>query len=607
MSITQATRPAVVAMRPMDAPPAGSLNGQCFYGTHTGSAVEGLDSPPAIRHAKLILDSPAGSKTSRSHISVDAHTTLAAADDFPGGQVCHDGHYMFAAGDLAPVPAADLSAPKDSALVRDQAPPAAIGTPSPIGETLLADPFLALAADVLDDLEKVRIANENRLRQLTRSAEDSDGEMRGFGLDESHADVARLAALVGMLAEAEHKATLNLQRAMRTHPLGAWVKAQKGIGEKQAARLLASIGDPYMRPEIARGDGTVEQSRPRTVSELWAYCGYHVVPAGLSGFDAHRTLAGGGLNGSNPGQPRLGDHGKLAGVAPKRQRGQHANWSATAKMRTFLVAESCIKQSGTPFRAKYDETRAKYADATHAAECVRCGPKGKPAPIGSALSDGHKHARALRAVAKEILKELWREARRYPFRRVEHDPKPASTYARPGPPAGSGAGVSVPRPACRGLRSRASPASGASAEHRSPTICMTSAAAYSGPVRPVITICLMMTISFSRCGWPPMIASAASQPSMLLGGVISASLAASSLPGPAGRHPAGAMIPAASPGSSSALVPCCVKRREKSVMTAPRCGVSRLPCRGRRPLLRRRRDPLAREQREAGVRAYDPR
>ena len=145
---------------------------------------------------------------------------------------------------------------------------------------LLADPLLALAADVLGDLEKVRIANENRLRQLTRSAEDSDGETRGFGLDEAHPDVARLAALVGMLGEAEHKATLNLQRVMRKHPLGPWVAAQKGIGEKQGARLLATIGDPYIRPEITREDGTVEPSRPRMVSELWAYCGYHVIPAG---------------------------------------------------------------------------------------------------------------------------------------------------------------------------------------------------------------------------------------------------------------------------------------------------------------------------------------
>lgn len=55
--------------------------------------------------------------------------------------------------------------------------------------------------------------------------------------------------------------------------------------------------------------------------------------------------------------------------------------------------------------------REKYADAKHPADCVRCGPKGKPALAGSDLSDGHKHARAIRLTAKEILKDLWIESR----------------------------------------------------------------------------------------------------------------------------------------------------------------------------------------------------
>jgi hypothetical protein len=298
----------------------------------------------------------------------------------------------------------------------------------------LADPLLALAADVLSDLEKVRIANENRFRQLTRSEEDSDGETRGFGLDEAHPDVARLGALVGMLTTAEHQATLNLGRLMRAHPLGPWMAAQKGVGAKQGARLLATIGDPYIRPEITREDGTTEASRARTVSELWAFCGYHVIQAPVTGHTAcdplgtvaadgsefparqdndgtHPELAGGERSG-HPGHTASDAHRFLAGVAPKRARGAKANWSAAAKMRAFLVAESCIKQSGTPYRAVYDATRAKYANAVHAVECVRCGPKGKPAQPGTPLSDGHKHARALRAVAKEALKDLWREAKR---------------------------------------------------------------------------------------------------------------------------------------------------------------------------------------------------
>jgi hypothetical protein len=268
---------------------------------------------------------------------------------------------------------------------------------------LLADPLLALAADVLDDLEKVRVANENRLRQLTRSVADSDGQERGFGLDESHPDVARLAALVAMLAEAEHKAELNLARLMRGHPLGPWVAAQKGIGAKQAARLLAAIGDPYFNDL---------HGRARTVSELWAFCGYHVIRTPVSGHAGTGTQAGNAADETEgrPGHVPAGDHSHCAGVAPRRQRGQQSNWSETARKRAWLIAMSCMKAGG-PYRAVYDATRAKYAEAVHPAPCIRCGPAGKPAPEGSALSDGHKHARALRAVAKEVLRDLWREAR----------------------------------------------------------------------------------------------------------------------------------------------------------------------------------------------------
>lgn len=234
---------------------------------------------------------------------------------------------------------------------------------------ILFEPTLALAADVVDDLETVRIANENRLRQLTRSVEDVDGNMRGFGLDSSHPAVQRLTAIVEALAATERDAVKSLERSMRDHPLGPWVKAQRGIGDKQGARLIAAVGDPYWNDLY---------DRPRLVSELWAYCGFHVTDAG---------------------------------TAPKRARGQKSNWSETARKRAWLVATSIVK-SGGPYRDVYDAAKAKYEGATHSALCVRCGPAGKPAQVGSPLSKGHVHARGLRAVAKDVLRELWREAER---------------------------------------------------------------------------------------------------------------------------------------------------------------------------------------------------
>ncbi|HHX46149.1 MAG TPA: hypothetical protein GX718_02075 [Brevibacterium sp.] len=223
-----------------------------------------------------------------------------------------------------------------------------------------------MLAEVLDELETVRIANENRVRQLTRTEADSDGEERGFGLTLDNPMVQKLVTSVEALAQAEHEATLNLQRAMRAHPLGPWVKSQAGVGEKQAARLLATIGDPFWNDL---------HDRPRTVSELWAFAGYAV-------HDGH---------------------------AQARRRGERSNWSADAKMRTYLIAVSCVKQSAekSKYRRVYDEGRAKYADAAHPHDCKRCGPAGKPALAGSPLSAGHQHNRAIRLISKELLKDLW--------------------------------------------------------------------------------------------------------------------------------------------------------------------------------------------------------
>lgn len=285
----------------------------------------------------------------------------------------------------------------------------------PIARPLL-DPTLLIAAEIVDDLEKTRVANENRLRQLTRDVEDADGEERGFGLTEDHPAVARVAAIVEGLGRLEHEAVLNVQRAMRQHPLGPWVKAQRGIGEKQAARLLVAIGDPYYNSL---------HDRPRTVSELWAYCGFHVLPASHRPLDTQGSSASGApSSGGDPGHARGDDHIRTAGVAPRRTRGQKSNWSEDARKRAWLIANSVVKAGG-PYREIYDATKVKYADAVHTSPCVRCGPKGKPAPEGSALSKAHIHARGLRAISKAVLKDLWIESRRL------HGVVPAATEVTP--------------------------------------------------------------------------------------------------------------------------------------------------------------------------------
>lgn len=220
---------------------------------------------------------------------------------------------------------------------------------------------------LLNDIEGIRIASDNRLRSLTRDEPDKDGVIRGAKLDESDPTVAVLAKYADEMNKMEERLIRDLQKQMRAHPLAGWVKREKGVGEKQAARLLEAVGDPYWNSL---------HSRPRTVSELWAYCGYSV----------------------------------KEGAAQRRKKGEKSNWSSEAKMRAFLMAESCIKTKGR-YRDVYDDARAQYENAVHPTDCVRCGPAGKPALAGSPLSAGHQHARALRRVAKEILKDLWTEAK----------------------------------------------------------------------------------------------------------------------------------------------------------------------------------------------------
>jgi hypothetical protein len=256
---------------------------------------------------------------------------------------------------------------------------------------ILASPALALAADMVNDLEQARKSAANRYRALTTAPP------KGHGLTLHNPDVLRLAELLEDLKATEKKAVKNLERAMRAHPLGGWQRTRKAVGEKQLGRLLGAIRDPYWNDL---------HDRPRKLRELYAYCGMHVI------------------DGDTGAQAAIDSHEKGgAGVAPTRNRGQKANWNDMARMRLWNMVNPHIKAAGgldkngrhCPlgyYRPLYDEQKTRYADALHTRECRRCGPKGKPAQPGTPLSPGHQNARAVRVVAKRILRELWEESRR---------------------------------------------------------------------------------------------------------------------------------------------------------------------------------------------------
>lgn len=254
----------------------------------------------------------------------------------------------------------------------------------------LFDPSMFVLAQFLDDIEGLRKAQDNRRRNLTATEPDADGVMRGFGLTGAHPVVATIEGLSAQLAQVEHDTVLALNRSMRKHPLAPWQKAQKGVGEKQLARLLAAIGDPYINAATGQ---------PRTVSQLWAYSGLHTLPAAdQRTLDTHTRLVGGGATfpAGTTQRPIPKDDTPLPGIniAAKRRKGVQANWSTDAKTRAYLIATSCIKQDGE-YRAVYDARRAHTAD-TH--------PDWTP---------GHSHNDALRIVSKRILRDLWRAARDY--------------------------------------------------------------------------------------------------------------------------------------------------------------------------------------------------
>lgn len=238
--------------------------------------------------------------------------------------------------------------------------------------TLLKRPFaysiLNAQTAQIDDLEKLRISLANRKRILVTPVDelDKDGIARGFGIP--YDDVELLGPIDAVLsgtAELEKIAIKAVEKYMKNSPWAEWLNRtqQKGVGAKQFARLLGAIGDPYWH---------TAEDRPRLVSELWSYSGFSVVE----------------------------------GQAPRRKRGEKSNWSEDARKRTWLISSSCVK-SGGYYRGVYDKAKLRYADAVHEYECIRCGPSGKPAQISTPISDGHRHARALRATSKQILLNAW--------------------------------------------------------------------------------------------------------------------------------------------------------------------------------------------------------
>ena len=233
-------------------------------------------------------------------------------------------------------------------------------------------------AEVFFDAQEARKAMESKIR--------------------SAGDPLFFSAAIAHYRAVEEEMSKALKKCMRRPTFAAilkWQKQEAGIGEHLLARLLGATGNPRLKtPKHWEGRGhgdrilVADDPSPRTVGQLWSYCG-HGDPTRVlhKGMTAEEVLQ----------------------VGNKR-----------TKAIVWNIAESCLKAGVRKSEADTDvrigishygdvylKRRKDTAERVHATDCVRCGPAGKPALIGSPWSKAHQHADALRIVGKEVLRDLW--------------------------------------------------------------------------------------------------------------------------------------------------------------------------------------------------------
>jgi hypothetical protein len=229
---------------------------------------------------------------------------------------------------------------------------------------------LRLWSETLMTYQDARIATENRLR----------GGLQGPLID---ADL-----FTGLLAPASatealcKKALRTVLRRIELPELLAWQENTPGIGDYQLARFLGHLGHPlWATPHHWEGTGSnrvlvADPPHRRSVAQLRQYCG-HGAPARRTKGMTFEQLA-------SQGSPML-------------------------KKIVWGMVDSSIKnrRHGSPYAALYDLVKSDLEGRTHTAECVRCGPSGRPAGPDTPWKPGHIHAHAMRVVGKQLLKDIW--------------------------------------------------------------------------------------------------------------------------------------------------------------------------------------------------------
>lgn len=264
--------------------------------------------------------------------------------------------------------------------------------------------LVRLYGRTLDDIERVRIMTTNRIGAIERELGVPAHSHKGLG------------KTAGLLDEADSEIEKELRKLWRTHPLAAWSKSVKGVGDKSIARLIAEIGDPLIRPV-----GHIENERtrdrkfvvdywePRTLAQLWAYCG-HGDPARRKRTDMNKDDA---LALGNP-RAKMRVHliakagmQRMCPACSAHKEVVTAERKAAGATREEAEkyappAHDCTCAETLPLRHAYNAARANYAAR------IRIEERGER--VGEPWSDKHAHNAALRYVGKTFLGMLYAEA-----------------------------------------------------------------------------------------------------------------------------------------------------------------------------------------------------
>ena len=240
-------------------------------------------------------------------------------------------------------------------------------TPSPLELDLLT---LRMWAATYDAASRNKMATDARFRELTNLQQHLPG-----------ADVQQAFAK----QQKDHARKMLFAAYQRAFPtIYAWAVHVPGLAtSSDLAWLLALTGDPRVKQPYIRleaepaghvccekcGPGkhlVALEETPRTVSQLWSYCGHGAAVKRRKGMTAAEALAGG---------------------------------NTMAKTLAHRLAEACMKLPGGTTKTGATRKRSPYRDVYDA---VRLKVEGR-----EDWSDGHKHNHAVRLTAKAILKDLW--------------------------------------------------------------------------------------------------------------------------------------------------------------------------------------------------------